>query len=867
MTTPLKLRTPPVLAGAAAPHLTRAGAQGWRLWRDAVLRSTGFPAEHLLSLADPALAAATCLLDTHEAATAAAWRAAQRHLKACLDGLLARLKDGDPEHTQALAACKRALKDAQRCRPAALAALPADSALALNEALQRTEAARRSFETAYEQALTRSAEALRKAAGDPLLRQAVSWQNHAALTTALDPLARGEDMAGTRRRQREALLTNYLQRYCLKNDTIGFFGPMAWIRLGGEGTGHFERGPALVGERTVRFEDWPLHAYAERLAADPAMRPWLAPRLQPICRLENDCLYLPGGACLALEPGEAQLLSLCDGVTPAGIIAEALLANPFSAWRDSDDILEALERLYQADRIQWGFRVPTTDPQPELTLEQELLQLPDEAPRHEALQGLKRLCAARDVLAQARGDDARLAEALQDLDAVFHELTGSAPRRRGGEPYGGRALVYEDCHRDIKVEWPETALDRLRGPLDFVLSSGRWFTARAAESFQARFLEAHAALMGAGQANGQGRVALHDFWLRIQSIVFVDQEPIVALAQELRQRWEQLLKPFDEPGQRRVERRCTDLMEAFVQAFPQQGRVWAQARYQSPDLMFCTTDAAGWLQGKALAVLGEVHLGCNTIATNMFASLHPQPERLRAQLRADLGDPYPLPRLSTSASATPIRTQWLEDPAGIVEILFSLDAVPRNPSMAKHIADLDVVREGDRLVVRDERDGWSADLLDVVGDFLSLSVMNHFGVLHRRVHTPRITLDRLVVQRESWRVPVAQLAAVLEGVTDDRAAFRALHRMAAEQGWPERVFVKAPWEDKPFFCDLSSPLLVRHLAKQVRAGGVEGDIVVSEMLPDVGDLWLQDAQGERYASELRVVCVHGDDIRITQEHH
>ncbi|MEV7028476.1 hypothetical protein, partial [Kitasatospora sp. NPDC093558] len=38
-------------------HLVPLGETGWSVWRDVVLRSTGFPADTVLPLTDPALAA------------------------------------------------------------------------------------------------------------------------------------------------------------------------------------------------------------------------------------------------------------------------------------------------------------------------------------------------------------------------------------------------------------------------------------------------------------------------------------------------------------------------------------------------------------------------------------------------------------------------------------------------------------------------------------------------------------------------------------------------------------------------------------------------------------------------------------------
>ena len=72
------------------------------------------------------------------------------------------------------------------------------------------------------------------ASQDDFLR-AVTWQNHRLIDSAIRPFLRwdpAKDKRNFRQRQREELIANYWQRYCVKNDTIGFFGPSGWGRLG-----------------------------------------------------------------------------------------------------------------------------------------------------------------------------------------------------------------------------------------------------------------------------------------------------------------------------------------------------------------------------------------------------------------------------------------------------------------------------------------------------------------------------------------------------------------------------------------------------------------------------------------------------------
>lgn len=867
MTLPIQLnrieegahRTPAPVSPAPTQwpvHLTQTSEGGWCWWRDAVLRSAGFPSDMIHALSDAPLAACAHRLITAHTALAQACRQALAHVSQQVSRQ--RAGTADTELLRALGRANKALRR-QEAAPFLADLLPRDlyEQVCLRTAEHREIGA--GFARQYGVALERQSKALAAVAADPLFRQAVTWQNHAAVDMVLDPLARQDSMSGSKRKQREALVTNYLQRYCLKNDTIGFFGPMAWVRVG-EAASCFAAGEHLVRHRTVRFEDWAVSTLAERFAAQEDVLPSLVPRRHPFIRLEGRQLVLPGGARVALPQSQCLILAACDGMHTVGAIVRGLLANPFSPFARADEILALVRQLEREERIALGFPVSSCCPLPELGLRRHLQQIEDDAARERTTRQLDRLVAARDDIAGAAGDETRLKTCMAALDAVFLELTGLAGRRRPGEVYGGRALVYEDCHRDTTMALSAQAIAELRRPLDLVVTSARWFTCEAARSFHAEF---QALFENLARAAGVDRVPFCDFWLQVQTLLFNDHAPIAALASTLRERWQTLLQAYLVPGKRQVSLRSQDIVEQVQAAFPSSCAGWTLARYQCPDLMFCAADAEALLAGDFLAVMGEVHLGGNTVVTNLFVSQHPDQDALLDAMRSDLGHPYVLPKLSPAASATPIRTQWIDDPQGSTEVLFSSGLVPVNSATAIPISELEVELVDGRLVARRIGHEWQAALLDVLGDFLSLSVMNRFGLLKKSAHTPRITIDKLVVQREAWQFARADVSAILDH--DEARSFVAMQAWADSHAMPQAVFAKVPWEDKPFFIDFSSPVFVRQFAKQIRRAEELGrdageTLALSEMLPAFEQLWLNDSRQRMFTSELRIVCMHKDDV-------
>ena len=68
-------------------------------------------------------------------------------------------------------------------------------------------------------------------------------------------------------------------------------------------------------------------------------------------------------------------------------------------------------------------------------------------------------------------------------------------------------------------------------------------------------------------------------------------------------------------------------------------------------------------------------------------------------------------------------------------------------------------------------------------------------------------------------------------------------------------------EQKPFYLDLESSVLVETLAKAIRRSAEEfpgASVSLSEMLPGHDQIWLPDAQNNHYTCELRLVTLDLD---------
>ncbi|WP_309235313.1 lantibiotic dehydratase, partial [Streptomyces sp. TRM64462] len=184
------------------------------------------------------------------------------------------------------------------------------------------------FAGLFAEAAVETAHTLQDIARTPAFREAVAWQNRPVLSSGIAPFLAWSPSAAGRTsmpRQREELVAHYWQRFCVKNDTIGFFGPVGW--------GHWDLsepgvavdpGEGLIAATEVYFAGWAVDALAARVDADPALREWVAPRRVPFVRVAGTEVTVPGRPPRTVGQDAAAVLGLCDGVRPARDIAAAL---------------------------------------------------------------------------------------------------------------------------------------------------------------------------------------------------------------------------------------------------------------------------------------------------------------------------------------------------------------------------------------------------------------------------------------------------------------------------------------------------------------------------------------------------------------
>jgi len=684
--------------------------------------------------------------------------------------------------------------------------------------------------------------ALRLAACDDVLL-ALLWQNPRVVTLSVDWLLRSAGSVrhrNARRRASEHTVAKYLQRYHAKNESVGFFGPVVWGEFRQQdGRSEIRPGPGVRGRQRVYFEDWAIDAIGRAFAAEPEIAGQLPPALAFGVTRIGRVLVRPDGTMTRLTAGQAGVVALVDGHRIVREIA-AVMDRP------ADEVRDVLAPLITEGLLTRAFDIPP-EMEPEQSLARALRELAPGPAVTRSLATLADLESTRATVEKA-GTPQALAAALADGDDRFSRASGLPATRQRDESQSGRRLFAMQCERDLEITLGTVTVDELAAPLGLVLSSARWLARRAGEEFEA---VAGRVYQDLAPMYTDGAVPLNAMISHLMEVTrpgaWLD-----GLAEDLAARWLRVLDPDLDAS--RVTRTAASLTEDVRREFGGPAPGYAAGRHHSPDIMIAAAGPAQIEAGDYEFVLGELHIGVVTADSRTFTDFAPVPDRAGryAELALVPGQPRFLP-LHVRGTADLISGWNYPPPDSFAPAYTYL-------SFGERVGERDVpgvrVAAGEIVVTPDSGrlrarlpDGTRHPLLHVLGEFVSYSVASRFRMLPARAHTPRVTVDRLVVTRESWRIPAAEFGHL--ATMTEPAAFASLLRLAAAHGLPRHVFWRSAPDVKPIYLDLRSPLLAAVFAREVRRAQ-SATIVFTEMYPGPDELWLPDAEGLRYTSELRL---------------
>ena len=843
----------PGSSNALPPHLEILIPDEWGIWRWFVLRGAGFPADQINRLAQPGCAAVADALISAEERIQSLLQNAIRRLNDAMDELRRKGEDRYGLEFKIVLNARRRLTDGKIPRPDRFSPETQRLFNEIAEAMQECERLNAGWVERFAHSLAGQTEALREFARDPMFHEAVIWQNRQAFETAVQSVAREQHESSRNQRQRnhEELVANYAQRYCVKNDTIGFFGPVAWGRIeSGSRVLELSYGPSLAKRRQIYFENWAIDKIAASLSMLDGMDWWVSPRLVPDAVIEKGMLQRPGFSPVVLSEREQAVLSRCDGKALPEEILHAIQDDPRFDDCSQQNLSGVLKAKADEGVLVWRFLVPV-QVNAEIALREQLLRVGDPDLRAIVLNQLDKLEAARREIESACGDPIQLNRAVRNVELIFEAITNAPGNRNPGTTYGGRTVVYEDCHRDLAIQITPDLLSPIVPALSLLLKSLRWFMQSTALEFQRLFTQTHREL---AVVRSTGDVRLQDWWNYTEPKLLTASS-LSDVEKLFRQKWDDILSVGGQDST--VQFQSRDLKDKVEQLFPEFGAGYYPVRYFCPDLMLAAENVEAIRRGELQYVLGEVHAGKNTLCHAALVEQHPSRNDLVEATQWDLASSC-FKILNTQADqTTTVRTsEGLLRPIDYL-LATTPDAVAPGGYDCHPISGLMLTEHDAVLQVVSISDGRRFHILEAFSDLLFAFVMNKASWVPPLRHIPRVIIDKLVIHRETWRFRKDDLDFAVE--KDEARRFLGARRWMRSHSLPQKVFIKSAVEVKPFYVDLESPVLVEILCRAIRRmnslSGKGEQLIVSEMLPGPRELWLQDVRGASYTSELRFAVV------------
>ncbi|MFJ9814551.1 lantibiotic dehydratase [Streptomyces sp. NPDC101151] len=697
------------------------------------------------------------------------------------------------------------------------------------------------FTAAYRADARAESDQLARLAGDDRVRRAIAWQNR-TVYHLLDSIAAGKG-PDSKRRRRERTLAMYWLRYCAKAETIGFFGPAAWMSVArGQRAVDVEHGPALTAESRTFFERWTVAALADRMAGQPGARWWFPPVLRPDVHLDGDRLVMPGGRTVRLREDDVRVLRLADGDRNGEAITDATGWDPATARQRVEKILT---RLLKQRVLTWDANIPV-DVRAEEILRRRVAGIGDPELFVRCDTVLTELDRLREDIDRA-GSAEELVEALDRLDDFFVRTTGQAASREEGKAYAGRTLCYQDSLRDCRTDLGRDFFDAIARPLALVADAADWFGNRLAE-----LVEAEVAGFVRKAAARRAEVALADVWPQVLGLFWGDNAtPVHTATRELAGKWREVLALDPAaPGSVPVRLRVADIEERARAVFATGPVRSPHLAVHSPDLQVAARSADAVNAGEHTVVLGELH-ACLATLDLPFLDWTAGTGSLRDKVNAALDAPRLVPLLPVDWKRNSGR--MVPAPIGAQDRLIGFTRAPYDDRTRVDPAAAIALAETDGTVTATTPDGREWSIAELLAVPVSIIAADAFKIGLDRTHAPRVTLDDLVLFRETWRLPVAGVD--LPDKAERERDYLAVRRWVAAHALPDLLFVKFPEETKPSLVDFTSPTLVLSFANLVRTArrlAPDALVTLSEPLPAPDASWLTDADGERYVSELRL---------------
>ncbi len=653
-------------------------------------------------------------------------------------------------------------------------------------------------------------ERLKELASEPRVQEAVFlsspdmyenvWRRYVEL---------GDIPDNARWRRVERQVYTYLQRFCAKNETTSFFGPMGY----GEVTEHgmFEVRNLARQRRRTFFSFRAVRELTRAIGRDRDLILHLPARLNRLYEI------VPGAARSRALDEEVPLSPEAERMMRwwkdfSGTLTEASSAFGLSP----SALLKIAAPLLRAGVLLLRIDFEPNDFESFESLRAAVRALPHQAGRTRWLNRLDRLDALREEFESAELE-ARV-RLLKDLERLFSEYTGADAHEGAGEVYADRLVLYEEASSRFSIRMGKTFTEALENKL----SEGLELSAAYGERVQRGYKDAARQVL----EHEDDRIDLLTYAARTRP------------RGDVGSRFSPLPKIEIEPE----EVRSLSLPQELC------GSSSAGGRYSLPDV-FLAAPAGEITPENVEVILGRVHH--HLLLWGWLCAFYPDRRKFEFTTRDWL-------RRDPSATSL-VGLELGRRNKGFYCFPGRRAGYPgRDYGADLSMADLDVEIGQDGPVARDDH-ARKVLLYLPLADYTTyppFAALAHPLVLHAPIaggaHVPRLRVGGAVYQRERWTLDCSVRFEKLRGVD----LLLSVQRERRRSGWPRFVFARIADERKPVLIDTWSPFGAELLRRMARGGKT---VIVEEMLPAPEHLWLRDERGRRYTCELRMQAVRWSD--------
>ncbi|MEO2258724.1 lantibiotic dehydratase [Paenibacillus amylolyticus] len=628
-------------------------------------------------------------------------------------------------------------------------------------------------------------------------------------------------------RKNESLIFGYLQRFCTKNDTTSFFGPINYGRFDRNNAHSLEikhtEGRKLQ-RKAASFSQWCIRAMTSRISSDPAVRRHIAPRKNPLVTIEDNRLkYHFTDRTRTLPDVYLSLLQHIDGQTKPDELSR-LTEVP------TENIEYMLGQLKKIEVIRHEIELCATRVPLLEDLQGIVEQLPPAA-RDRWDSFVKEAVTLRDQFeASDWPEKARVFEAAEQWFESWHP---DEVRRKGGTLYGDRLILTEDCVGSVNhLQIGGKLYERLSKQSVLVLEFLKIPAAL-------RWLDYQEAALGIFDELKEERssIAYTEIIHRLDDpgVPFVSSR-----VKEFEEKASSLLTETSE-GYVLDEQQVTQLIREYEDTIDQ---VYSHAPFSfpSPDLMIAAHSMKDLEEDTYQIVLGEIHDDWSTIYDGVFGFYHPENEALKKEMQ-DFISAFPMShQMSSVVSNRRHKHITPELPGWTIELA---SKSTKSSRQVIPIGEVNVVKQGERLTL-DYRGKeiilYPGDVRTIAHGAFSLPRIISIDLLDTLEHTPlpRIYIGEMVYQRKKWRINTQDYKST--SIPSGYELLKEGYKFKAAYHLPTQFFVKWSNTEKPVFVDIRNYWALDWLFRMMKNSS---SIEITEFLPGAEQLFWEGEHGKQ----------------------